>query len=323
MPLAISSILTFLFAFVFTVSLTKEFIPILAAKKMGQSILEIGPVWHKAKEGTPTMGGVVFLFGIPVFALFGTLLTQKTIPRTLVILLLYAVANGLCGVVDDIAKLKNKKNQGLLPWQKLLWQGICAFTLLWALEALTEGVLPLQIPYSSLTLGVPLIAYFLLMLFSVGTVNFVNLSDGIDGLAGATSFIVGVFFATEGYLRENLALLSLGLAMAGCMLGFLLFNHHPARIFMGDSGSLFLGGLTVGGAFLMGEPMTIPIFGAFYVLEGVSVILQVLFFKCTGRRLFLMAPLHHHLEKKGWSENKIVYIFVLLTALAALAAHFA
>ena len=323
MPPILALLLLFFGVFVYTALLTKRLIPILRAKKMGQSILEIGPVWHKSKEGTPTMGGIVFLSSIFLFALLGCFLIDRHMTVPLFLSLLYALLNGVCGIIDDAQKLRKNKNQGLLPWQKLLMQGAFAFFFIWLWEKYVKSTLPLFLPFTSLFLDIGFAGYFVLLLLLMGMVNFTNLSDGIDGLCSTVSFVIGVFFTAEGFLLKNTALLVLGVSLVGAMLAFLLFNHHPARIFMGDTGSLFLGGITVAGAFLLGKPLTVLIFGFPYVLEGISVILQVLVYKRTKRRLFLMAPLHHHLEKRGWSENKIVYVFMLTTLVFCFIAHFA
>ena len=316
------TLLLFFGTLTYTALLTRRLIPILRAKKMGQSILKIGPVWHKDKEGTPTMGGIVFLSGIVVLSMLGCFLFEKEGLLPLGIAVLFAVLNGACGIIDDAAKLKNKQNQGLLPWQKIILQSAFAFLFLYLWETKIASSLPLYLPFLPLFIDYSLVAYFLLFLLLVGTVNCTNLTDGIDGLCSTVVFIISVFFFIEGYLAKNVALLSLGASVAGSMLGFLLFNHHPARIFMGDTGSLFLGGLVSSGAFLLGKPLSALVFGFPFVLEGASVILQVLVYKRTRRRLFLMAPIHHHLEKRGWSENKIVYAFMALTLAFCFTAHF-
>ncbi len=315
-------LLLFFGTLIYTTLLTRRLIPFLRAKKMGQSILKIGPAWHKDKEGTPTMGGIVFLTGIVIFSLLGCLLFAKEAILPLGVVLLFAVLNGVCGIIDDASKLKNKQNQGLLPWQKIALQSAFAFLFLYLWEALIGSALPLYLPFLPLFVDSNLVAFFLLFLLLVGTVNCTNLTDGIDGLCSTVIFIISVFFFIEGYLIGNVPLLSLGASTAGAMLGFLFFNHHPARIFMGDTGSLFLGGLVAAGAFLLGKPLSALVFGFPFVLEGASVILQVLVYKRTHRRLFLMAPIHHHLEKRGWRENKIVYAFMALTLVFCLLAHF-
>ncbi len=303
--------------------LTYKLIPLLRAKKMGQSILVIGPVWHKSKEGTPTMGGAVFLFVIPVFSLLSAFLLGAEDLFPLVLVLLFALMCGGIGLIDDSTKLKNKENQGLYPWQKLVLQVLSAAAFLYFFNAYAMPLLPLRLPFWGTPMGLGFAAFFVLLFIMVGTVNCANLTDGIDGLAGSVAFIIGIHFFAEGLLDGNAALALLGLSLSGTVLGFLFFNLHPAKIFMGDTGSLFLGALITGGAFLMERPLSLLLYGVVYILEGISVVLQVLVYKRTRRRLFLMAPLHHHFEKRGWSENKLVICAVLLSAVGAFLSHIA
>ena len=313
----------FFLSFLFTALLLRPLIAILKRHHMGQSILEIGPAWHKSKEGTPTMGGSVFLLTVPLFSLLGSYLLDGKLSSTLIFVLLFSLANGFIGLLDDRTKLKNKQNQGLLPWQKLFLQSFFVGAFLYLLLRFGDVDYALAIPYIRFTLGwgIPLI--FVFFIASLGILNCANLSDGIDGLTASSTFVIGAFFIFEGALSKEHTLTALGLSLCGTMLGFLIFNHHPAKIFMGDTGSLFLGALVVGGSFLMKNPVIMPIYTFLFLLEGGSVILQVLVFKRTGKRLFRMAPLHHHLEKCGWSENSIVLVFSVITLLACLFAHLA
>lgn len=296
-------------------------IPILRKKKLGQSILTIGPSWHKSKEGTPTMGGAVFLIVLPAFALLGSILSEGLPSKTLIFVLLFALSNGLIGLIDDGTKLRKKKNLGLLPWQKLVLQSLFVGGFLFLLYRFSKDALFLGIPIrGSLSLtGVPLL--LLLFILLLGLVNCVNLSDGIDGLTSSSALIIGCFFLLEGVFLRTLPLIILGSVLVGTMSGFLVFNRHPAKIFMGDTGSLFLGGLLAGGAFLTPNLTALPAYTLLFLAEGVSVILQVLVFKRTGKRLFRMAPLHHHLEKCGWSERRIVLVFSFVTLLSCILAH--
>ncbi len=300
---------------------TRCLIPFLRRKKLGQSILAVGPSWHKSKEGTPTMGGAVFLAVIPLFAVLGSIVAEGTPNKKLIFILLFALSNGLIGLIDDGTKLKNKKNLGLLPWQKLVLQSIFVGGFLFLLSRFSEEALVLGLPLKeTLTLsGIPLL--LLLFVLLLGLVNCVNLSDGIDGLTASSALVIGVFFLFEGLLFGTPALFVLGAALIGTMLGFLAFNRHPAKIFMGDTGSLFLGGLIAGGAFLTPNLSVLPAYTLLFLAEGCSVILQVLVFKRTGKRLFRMAPLHHHLEKCGWGEWKIVLVFSFFTLCSCVLAH--
>lgn len=310
-------------SFLFTAIATWRLIPLLQRKKLGQTILSIGPAWHKAKEGTSTMGGVVFLFSIPLITLIGVLCSKISRDPRLVYVLLFALANGLIGLIDDGTKLKNKRNLGLLPWQKLFLQSFFVGAFLFLVAEMGGEPLTLTLPFSSLSRSADIILLFFLFILMLGITNCVNLSDGIDGLTSASAAVIGLFFIIEGYRTETNALALLGTALLGTMLGFLLFNAHPAKIFMGDTGSLFLGGLLAGAAYLTENPAILPIYAFLFLLEGFSVILQVLVFKRTGKRLFRMAPLHHHLEKSGWSEWRIVFVFSFITLLSCVFAHFA
>ena len=294
------------------------FLPILRKKHVGQRILEIGPNWHKSKEGTPTMGGISF--SLSILLIGGLLLLPLSLQgddiRRPLLVLAFAATNGIVGTVDDLAKLRKKKNEGLLPWQKLLLQSVfCAAFL--ALMRLYGDRGQLILPFGIAFPDLGPLYYLFAMLFLLGSINFVNLTDGIDGLAASISMILGLYFSAVAYLTSNPALLLLGGALFGGCLGFLFFNAHPAKVFMGDTGSLFLGGLITGCAFLSERPVLLLSAGALFYLEGFSVILQVLFFKWRRKRLFRMAPLHHHLEKGGWSEKRIVAVFSAATAVLA------
>ena len=269
------------------------------------------------------MGGCIFLIAVPLFSALGAFLTEGRPSSTFIFLLLFSLANGFIGLLDDGTKFKNKKNQGLLPWQKLFLQTIFIGAFLYLLLRFGEGEYTVALPFVRFDLawGLPLLFFFFVTI--LGAVNCANLSDGIDGLTASSSLVIGAFLTVEGFLLSKGELAFVGIALCGTMLGFLLFNKHPAKIFMGDTGSLFLGALTAGAAFLTSNPVVFPIYTFLFLLEGGSVILQVFVFKRTGKRLFRMAPLHHHLEKCGWSENRIVFVFSLITLIACLFAHLA
>ena len=269
------------------------------------------------------MGGSVFLFTVPLFAIVGCFLLEGRFSETLFFVLLFALANGLIGLLDDSTKFKKHQNQGLLPWQKLFLQSLFTGAFFYLLLCFGDKSYEVHLPYVQIYVpwGLPLLFFFFIA--SLGILNSANLSDGVDGLTAASTLVIGLFYTAEGLIFHDGALTSLGLALSGTMSGFLLFNHHPAKIFMGDTGSLFLGALTVGAAFLTDNPGILPIYTLLFLIEGGSVILQVLVFKRTGKRLFRMAPLHHHLEKSGWSENGIVLVFSFITLIACLFAHLA
>lgn len=315
--------------FAVTVGISRILIPILKSKKMGQKILDIGPRWHKSKEGTPTMGGFAFIIASVVIGLAGCVYfiftdgVRETLP--FVLTLAFGVANGLIGCIDDSAKLRKKQNEGLTPIQKYLLQVIAAAAYLTGMT-LTCGVnTEIYFPFFGVTVDFGVFYYVIVMLLLTGIVNSVNLTDGIDGLASSITLIVGAFFACAGFLN-GLAEPDGGLVLLGAILmggcgGFLVYNFHPARVFMGDTGSLFLGALVVGGAFMMKNPLLVIVYGIWYIMETASVILQVGFFKLThGKRLFKMAPIHHHFEKCGWSENRIVFTATAVTAIVAVIA---
>ncbi|MBP3437572.1 MAG: phospho-N-acetylmuramoyl-pentapeptide-transferase [Clostridia bacterium] len=297
-------------------------LPVLQEKKMGQTILEIGPRWHKSKEGTPTMGGISFFLAVSLAVLLGCLFLPLEDGKILLLALSFALLNGFVGVIDDLQKLKRHENAGLAPWQKLVLQTVIAvfFVTMLAMEGSIDTTISL--PFTSHVVPLGSFYYFLAVFVIVGVVNSANLTDGIDGLATSVGFLIGGFLALEGSATDNRGASLLGASMAGSSFGFLFYNHHPAQIFMGDSGSLFLGALAVGGAFLLGHPLLILLFGLVYIVEGFSVVLQVLYFKMTKKRLFKMAPFHHHLEKSGLDETEIVSLFSFLTLIAAVSAHF-
>ena len=320
-------IMTFLLVFFSTVAIMLKLLPFLKKKKMGQHILATGPNWHKNKEGTPTMGGVA-----PAIAITIVCVLSLCIPHTfnsgamsgIVLTLLFALASGGIGIVDDLTKFRHKENQGLTPLQKLVLQTVFSMAYLAMLYLYGWIDTSIKIPFSSIYVELGFWFYPLALCFIVGTVNFANLTDGLDGLASSVSLIVGgcfAFYASHLYAAE---ITVLSAALMGGALGFLLFNYHPAKIFMGDTGSLFLGGLAVGISFLCRSPLLIVFCGIIFYLEGLSVVLQVLYFKLTnGKRLFKMAPLHHHFEKNGWSEEKVVFVFTLLSLLGAVIGVFA
>lgn len=316
---------------IITVCILKPLIPYLKSKKMGQKILEIGPRWHKNKEGTPMMGGLSFAAAsilvtailLVVAAIQGKI--TELLPATAV--LAYGVLNGLIGMIDDSAKLRKKQNEGLTARQKYLLQLVAAAIFLAVLALSGQITTALMIPFAGISLELGVFYYVIALLLLTGIVNSVNLTDGVDGLSSSVTFVVGVFFTLAAFFSGKVAVPAsvalIGAMLIGGTLGFLVYNFYPARIFMGDTGSLFLGGMVVGGAFLMGNPLIIVICGIIYICEAASVILQVGYFKLThGKRLFKMAPIHHHFEKCGWSEVKIVAVFSIVTAIASVIAWF-
>ncbi len=320
-------IITLSFVFIISTLLEKMLIPFFRLIHAGQPIYETGPSWHKSKSGTPTMGGLAFLVAVTVTltAVFLIALSENTVMNMLPLIftLLFAVLNSSVGVLDDIKKLKQKRNEGLTPFQKLILQ--TAFAGMYLALMRIYGFIDEKIafPFFNTEIDLGFFYYFLMIFMIVGIVNCANLTDGIDGLASSVAFIIGCAFAFFAFrfLSFNTAVLS-G-AIIGSAISFLIFNHHPALIFMGDTGSLFFGALTVGAAFTLGKPLIILFLGIIYVIEGVSDVLQVIHYKRTGKRIFKMAPLHHHFEKSGWTENQICLLFGVITVAASAIAYFA
>ncbi len=317
-------------AFVLTAVISHYLIPVLASRKMGQKILEIGPRWHKSKEGTPTMGGIAFL--ITTFIIGAALSVylcivkgaKETAPFIMTVAL--GLASGLIGIIDDSAKLRKAQNEGLTAAQKFLLQLLIGGLYLLGMSLFGGLTTTLAIPYFGISLDLGIAYYAVALLLIVGIMNAVNLTDGIDGLASSITAVVGIFFAVCAFLAAETVLVNLSFIaaiMIGVCLGFLVYNFYPARVFMGDTGSLFLGGLAVGAAFLLNNPLIIVVCGFVYICETASVMLQVTYFKLThGKRLFKMAPIHHHFEKCGWTEIKIVSVFSIVTVVLCVAAWF-
>ena len=317
--------LTLAAVFLLTVLIARIVIPILKSHKAGVRILEIGPRWHKSKEGTPIMGGICFILAILISVLVLTLVAawrddaKGLLPLALTLVL--AVGNGLIGFVDDFCKLVKKQNEGLRPWQKIVLQFLIAALYLVAMVRFCGLSTALYIPYLGMELRLGIFYYVLAVIVILGFVNSVNLTDGVDGLASSVTLVVGLFFAVAAYLAVDRSLILTAACIIGGTLGFLMYNFHPARVFMGDTGSLFLGGIVVGAAFQLNNPLILLVIGFIYLCEAASVILQVGYFKLThGKRLFKMAPIHHHFEKCGWSENRIVFTFSGITLLFAVLA---
>ena len=290
-------------------------IPALRALHAGQSIKEIGPNWHKSKEGTPTMGGIMFIAAAAVSVLaFGWRDMAEGSWQALFVLAFALVCGGI-GFIDDYAKIRKHENTGLTAGWKFLLQLAAAIAFLALLR--WQGILSptLYVPFLNaevtLTWGVYLVFAAFVM---VGCVNAVNLTDGLDGLAGSVTLAVCVFFAVLSKWWEMGAVGVFAGALGGGLLGFLLYNFHPAKVFMGDTGSLFLGGAVCAMAFALDVPLVLVLVGVIYIAETMSDIIQVGWFKLThGKRIFRMAPLHHHLEMGGWSEVRIVLTFTGIT----------
>ncbi len=296
-------------------------IPALRALKAGQSIREVGPKWHNGKAGTPTMGGLTFIFASLLCIATGW--SSAGTEKHLLVLAL-SLMFGMIGFYDDFIKVKKKRNLGLTGIQKLLLQILAAGVFLAAMHFTGALTYDLYIPFVKKPVAhVPTVLYLVLAVFAiVGCVNAVNLTDGIDGLATGVTLPVMLFFTVVSISMGRFGLATFPAALFGGLAGFLCFNFYPARVFMGDTGSLFLGGAVVGMAFALDMPLVLLLVGLIYVVETLSDILQVGYFKLThGKRIFKMAPIHHHFEMCGWSEKKIWTVFVSVTVLMCIVAY--
>ena len=331
-----SSLLAFVVAIVVTLVFGPVFIPWLRKLKFGQEIREEGPKWHQKKSGTPTMGGIMFIVGIAAAILVTTIIfavncnLDKTYARC-ILLFVISLGFGIIGFIDDYIKVVKKRNLGLTASQKFIMQVVLAA--IYVVVLYVMGVLDtaIKIPFTSIEWTMPLWLYIPFVMFIVvGVVNAVNLTDGLDGLASSITVIVGLFFAFASYIAfSEYGVTVFSMALVGGLLGFLWYNKYPAKVFMGDTGSLFLGAAVA----LMAIDLKMPIFlilvGFVYLMETLSVIMQTAYFKYTkkkygeGRRIFKMSPLHHHFEMCGWKEKKIVAVFTLVTAVLCVVAWFA
>ena len=311
-----AAICAFVVAFALTAVLGTPVIRFLKKLKFGQKILEDGPTWHMNKQYTPTMGGIMFIAGLvgALCACLPAIWAAADLRPVLIFAL--SLIFGLIGMVDDYTKIKKKQNQGLTPLQKLLLQIAAAALFVTVLRSMGYITGHVYIPFVNVLWQVPWFVYLPCAIFViVGAVNAVNLTDGIDGLAASVTAVVALFFSGVFLaLGDSSAVFSAGLF--GALLGFLLYNKNPARVFMGDTGSLFLGGAVCGMAFACDLPLILVPVGIIYIAETLSDIIQVTYFKMThGKRIFKMAPLHHHFEMCGWSEKKVVAVFALVSLL--------
>ncbi len=294
-------------------------LPVLRALKAGQSIREVGPTWHNYKAGTPMMGGLMFIFGLILCLLIGIpTVTDYSVFYVLVLALCF----GFVGFLDDFTKVKFKRNLGLTSIQKALLQMAVSALFLYMLYKQGTLVTNLYIPFADISIAVhPLLYIFFAMFVMVGCVNAVNLTDGVDGLCASVTVPVMVFFTAAAFAQNKLDLALMPACLVGGLIAYLFYNWHPAKVFMGDTGSLFLGGAVCGLAFALNMPLILVLVGIVYILETLSVILQVGYFKLThGKRLFKMSPIHHHFEMSGWKEVKIVLVFAAVSAIACVIA---
>ncbi len=322
------SVGAFVLAFVITAAIGPFTITQLRRLKVGQKILEIGPKWHLNKQNIPTMGGFMFIIGIVIAT---AVMAIVSLPTQGILYIAVVLAMALCfgaiGFLDDYKKVKKKQNLGLTAIQKSLLQLAVAIAFISVMRYLGLVTPKLFIPFFNVYFEIPWIIYNIFMAFViVGTVNAVNLTDGLDGLAAGVTLPVMIFFGAVAFstgLAFGLPLSVLAFACAGALCGFLIYNFNPAKVFMGDTGSLFLGAMVCGLAFAIDMPILIVPIGLVYIAETLSVIIQVGYFKISGgKRIFKMAPLHHHFEMCGYNERQIVVTAFLITAVMCVITYF-
>ncbi|MDF7638806.1 phospho-N-acetylmuramoyl-pentapeptide-transferase [Lactobacillus sp. ESL0791] len=305
----LNSIIALVISLVLTGLILPWFIMVMRLHHEGQEIRDEGPKWHKKKSGTPTMGGVVFILAAIISAL-GVAIWQGQVNKSLLILLIGLFGYGLIGFLDDGIKLYFKRNLGLRAWQKLLLQILIA-VLIVGIAASDKFKFQLFIPFLGQVSSSILFTIFVIF-WLVGFSNAVNLSDGLDGLATGLSIVAYGTYAYIAFKQKNFTILIFCMSVIGGLISFFMFNHKPAQIFMGDAGSLALGGGLATVSILLNRPWSLLLVGIVFVLETLSVILQVISFQTTGKRIFKMTPIHHHFEMLGWSEWKVDIVFWLV-----------
>ncbi|MDO4824654.1 MAG: phospho-N-acetylmuramoyl-pentapeptide-transferase [Evtepia sp.] len=330
-PILLKILVAAVVAFVISAVIGKFLVPALRRWKAGQSIKEDGPTWHMSKQGTPTMGGLMFILATIIVVLVVNGPAILSGDWTSVIVLVFALVFGAIGFLDDYAKIKKKENTGLTAGQKFLLQLAAAILFIVLLRKC--GILSpnLYVPFFGVELHLPWVVYLIFaVLVITGTVNAVNITDGLDGLSSSVTLPVCAFFAAafgwawvKWQQSGTAGMAVFAAALFGGLVGFLLYNHYPAKVFMGDTGSLFLGGAVCGMAFALDLPLILILVGIIYIIETLSDIIQVTYFKAThGKRIFRMAPLHHHLEMGGWNEKKVVFVFASISLVFCILAFF-
>lgn len=324
----IGLLVTLVAAFLLSSVIGVWLIPFLHKLHYGQTILDIGPAWHKSKQGTPTMGGIMFIIGSILacaagwctiaFSAQGLVDASSHGTFYLVGGFLMALGFGVIGFLDDYIKVVKKRNLGLKAWQKSAAQLLVAVIYLIVERIFAPNDL-LWIPFAG-EFSIGWFYYPLMLFIIIGAVNAVNLTDGVDGLAASVTMVAAMGFMLIAAIQSFTQMDLMAAALAGGCLGFLVWNFHPAKVFMGDTGSMFLGGMVVALAFGLRKPVLLLFIGIVYVVETMSDIIQIGSVKLTGKRVFKMAPIHHHFEMCGWSEVKIVVVFSAVTALGCLIA---
>ena len=312
-------IITALICGVATAGIGYLLLPVLRALKAGQSIREVGPTWHNSKAGTPMMGGIMFILAAILCLLFHIPTMEE---YSVFYVLILALCFGFIGFMDDFTKMKYKRNLGLTSLQKMLLQMAVSAVYLYLLYSKGVMTCDIYIPFVNVTFYLhPIVYIFFAMFVMVGTVNSVNLTDGVDGLSSSVTVPVMIFFAAAAIAMGKMDLALLPACLVAGLIAYLFYNWHPAKVFMGDTGSLFLGGVVCGLAFALDMPLILILVGFVYICETMSVIIQVSYFKAThGKRIFKMSPIHHHFELCGWKEEKIVIVFASISAVMCILA---
>ena len=311
------TLLPVVLSFFIAVLIGPKIIEVLRKLKAGQTERVEGLESHQKKTGTPTMGGIIFLIPVVIIGVFYARTHKEVIP-----VLILTIGFGIIGFLDDYIKVVRKHNLGLRAWQKILGQFIVAVLFALYVENFTDISLAMKVPFTDLVLDFGFWNIPILFFIALGTANGTNFTDGVDGLCASVTAVVAGFFAVAGMHFGATGAEVMSSAMAGALLGYLVYNVYPGKVMMGDTGSLAIGGFVTGVAYVMQMPIFIAIAGFIYALEVISVIMQVSYFKIThGKRIFRMAPIHHHFEKGGWSETKVVNVFTTITVLLCLLSY--
>jgi len=316
-------IISFAVSFIVTLVVGLILIPALRRVKAGQMIREDGPVWHNKKQGTPTMGGLMFIAGITIACFtvgLGEMLEGRFGHITVIT---FALVFAAIGFFDDYVKLKKKQNLGLKAREKFALQLLVAICYVAIMHLIGNLTTYMYVPFIDVTVSIPATLYYIFAAFViVGTVNSVNITDGVDGLVTGVTIPVAACILAIAYHLSHTTVGLFAAALLGGLVAFLIFNFHPAKIFMGDTGSLFLGGAICALVFAMDMPLLLIVLGFVYIIEALSDIIQVVYFKLTkGKRVFKMAPIHHHFELCGWSEYKLFVVFTLASTIFAVISY--
>ena len=311
------ALLLLLLTFSITIMILPRLIKYLHKLKFGQAIREEGPESHAIKKGTPTMGGISFLLAI-IIALIVAILVDFNNLKYYLLFIYTTLSFAIIGYIDDMLIVVKKKNDGLSPKKKLMLQILFSTIFYILLIFIYDNINYIYIPFIDYNLNLSILYLIFVVFWQTGFSNAVNLTDGLDGLASSVTIITTSTFALLAYKENNMPVFAFCLAIVGALLGFLIFNKKPAKIFMGDTGSLALGGILAGISIILHKEIAFLFIGLIYILETLSVIIQVIYFKKTGKRIFKMSPLHHHFELSGYGEVKTVYLFVFITIISSI-----